>query len=244
MAQFETAGSIIQDVAIELGLATTVPDAMGSTDPNIIQLWTLLKRVGRRLTLDNEWLQFRKDFTIALNSADTTVPGSYALPDGFLDFVDGTLWNRTTQRQLVPVSPQQWSALLAITTTSSLHMNFRLHSGALQVYPDAASGRVDLVARIRYWVSTTVDGGLASDAPATNDDVVRIDEHLVSRGLKLAFLSAKSMDTTAALDDYEEAFNAVKASNLGSAPPLSLNGCRPGFRLISAFNVPDTGYGA
>lgn len=239
MAQYETAANIIEDVAIELGLATAVEDAFASTDANIVQLRSLLKRVGRRLVMENEWLQLRRDFIFSTNGS-----GSATLPDGYLDIVDGTVWNRTTQRQMVPVSPQQWEALQANVVTATIVLMYRVRQTTLQIFPSTATG--DFCAmeyRTRFWVADSIDGAPTADAPTTNVQVLKIDEHLLTRALKLAYLGAKGFDTTDALDDYNSAFALVRGANGGTAPVLSLNGNCSGIHLIDGLNVPDTGYG-
>lgn len=52
---YDTAGEIISDAALELGLGTQTTDPYGSLDPNIQQLCGLLKSGGRKLVFSRDW---------------------------------------------------------------------------------------------------------------------------------------------------------------------------------------------
>lgn len=52
---YDTAGEIIKDAALELGLGTLTTDPYGSLDPNIQQLCGLLKSGGRKLVFARDW---------------------------------------------------------------------------------------------------------------------------------------------------------------------------------------------
>lgn len=97
------------------------------------------------------------------------------------------------------------------------------------------------------------DGGIAdwayvsaagSATPAADGDTVRFSGHLMSRALKLAWLQAKGLDTTAATADYNEALLAAGDDD-SQGKTLSITRGRGLWEpILSARNFPDTGYGA
>jgi len=104
---FDTAGSIINDALVEVGLAA-VADPFADSDSNVIQMCTLLKSKGREILRQRFWTQMRGEHTF------TTVAGTptYALPSDFHSMVDQSGWNRTNRLPLGgPLSPQEWQYL-------------------------------------------------------------------------------------------------------------------------------------
>jgi hypothetical protein len=59
----------------------------------------------------------------------------------------------------------------------------------------------------------------------------------------LRFLTAKGFDTTAALADYQQALESAICADT-DAPVLSFNQTDSYPLINTAFNAPDTGYGA
>lgn len=130
---FESAANVINDAAVQVGLAS-VTDPFGSTDPNFIQLCRLLKISGRRLRRLRNWTHLHQTYTL-----NTTVNvGRYAFPVDYGRFVDRTQWNRTTRFQLGgPVSPSQFQWIKARLASTPAATLFRQLQGVLQLYPDA-----------------------------------------------------------------------------------------------------------
>lgn len=59
---YDTAGEIIKDAALELGLGTLTTDPYGSLDPNIQQLCGLLKSGGRKLVFERDWTYLVQEY--------------------------------------------------------------------------------------------------------------------------------------------------------------------------------------
>jgi len=60
---YDTVANIVSDAAVELGLGT-VSDVYASTDPNVVQLRTLLKSLGRDLVDGFQWPHLLSEATI------------------------------------------------------------------------------------------------------------------------------------------------------------------------------------
>ena len=92
------------------------------------------------------------------------------------------------------------------------------------------------------WVFTDESDLPNLDAPTTYTDTLWFDTFLLSRRLKLEFLKAKGFDTTAALQDYNHAFELVVNDDT-QAPILSMSKRSFG-ALMGERNVPVTGFGS
>jgi hypothetical protein len=247
MAQFDTVANIIADVGTELGLGTLVA-AYPATDDLTAQLQALLKTTGRGLALRFPWLQLKKDYNFTATATTT-----FNLPSDFLSYVDGSGWNRTKRQPLSVVSPTSWEGMKATGVVTSLPVMFRPSVAAtavglsvLELLTTATAN--DVIAFEYYsrnWVATPGSPDTFSDAPAATTDVVRFDVQLITRALKLAWLRAKGMDSSAAQGDFEDAVEDVRRHNIQTAPTLSLNGPSGGNeRFLDVRNAPDTGYGS
>lgn len=237
---FETAGSIVNDAAIELGLITSAKaDIYAETDPNLIQLRALLKRLGRKLARSYEWPQLKVTHTIS-----TTATTTFALPTGFLRMVDGTAWNRTKDRQLIHAAPRQWEAMQALASVGlDAQVTFQISANQLEFFQTQTASETLAFKYVHdLWADTdaTLPGTL--DAPTAHGHYCNFDSDLLVAGLIYAFKKASGFDTAEALQDYKEALTQVRG---GSEPAhsLSLNGTG-GLRLIDGKNLPDTGYGS
>jgi hypothetical protein len=236
---FETVATIISDAAKQLGLVTSdIADPFASTDQNVVQMLALLKTAGRTLAKKYAWSQLLSEWTLS-TEVDSRL---YDLPANFSRFVDQTEWNLSTRMPMGTVSPQQFQALQALTSSGSLWMSYRITGTQLELSRAPGSGQnLTLNYRMSTWVGT---GGPLNDKPNAADDVVWFDSELMIAALKLAFLGEKGFDTGKASDDFAEQLAATLEADR-PAPVLRLGGCAsPEGRLINGANVPDTGVGS
>jgi len=242
-----TAGEVVSDAAVEIGLSSS-PDPFSSSDPNIVQLCQLLKSVGRDLLNQREWSYLRKEasFTTVQNQS------LYPLPGDFWYMIDQTWWNRTNRLPVGgPLSPQEWQYLKARLVGVVFNVLFRPAQGQIELYPNTNTpGGQDIFYEYgsRYWVSSAATPTvLGYPFPTVSDQLVWFDSLLLTRALKLAFLKAKGFDTTAAAVDYASTLESVKGADAPS-PVLSVTR-GGGMRgvvdpLIGTQSVPITGYGS
>ena len=242
---FDTAGTIINDALVEVGLSA-VSDPFADSDSNVVQMCTLLKSVGREILHQREWTYMRAEETF------TTVQGtsSYALPSDFHQMVDQSGWNRTNRLPLGgPLSAQEWQYLKARLAGVVFTVLFRPWAGEIHIYPDNPTpGGYDIAYEYITdgWVERpAIPTNTYHDYPIAADDIIRFDSLMVMRGLKLAWLKLHSFDTTSAQQDYNDALNHAMAHD-SFVPILSLNtrsmlrGVDP---LLGQQNVPITGFG-
>lgn len=294
---FDTAGNIINQAAVEVGLAAQ-SDVYASTDQNFIQLRTLLVSLGNDLWREKEWTQLQQvyTFTSVANQA------RYSLPADFGSMIEQTGWNRTNRLPLGgPLSPQEWEYFKARLVGVVFTVLFRPMNQQLWLYPDTGTPGGYVIAFeyvSRYWAvaatthatlgpwsdgiavttgqyftnggniylatstgttgasgpigtsGTISDGGVnwtyvspwGQQTPTASTDLVLYDAHVVSRGLKLAWLKAKGFDTTSAQGDWDNALAKVIGAD-SNMPVLSLNRGAWDEPLLGERNIPITGFG-
>lgn len=240
--QTATAAQIINDAAVELGLKSAdLDNPFASSDPNILQLCRLLKRVGRSLVTARDWSHLLKEHTFA--TVDGTA--SYALPTDFVRMRDATAWNRTTSVQLAaPVDGQTWQLMKASTAAGVITMPFRIFGNLLYLHPTPSTAEniyYEFVSSL--WVQPTGQTLPTTSLPAASDDTLWFDEALLVAGLKLAWKRAKGQDTTSTQIEFNQAFEAASGSD-GATPVVNVLRRRGDFRLIDNDNLPETGYGS
>lgn len=239
---WDSAASIINDAAVELGLLTAdVTDPYTSQDINLVQLCRLLKSLGQDLVRDYQWTTLQRQHSL------TTVANqdAYQLPNDYQRFVDQTGWNRTQRMPLLgPLSAQGWQLLQVLTSAGVVDLMYRIVGGQMVLYPSANAGDTITYEYItRHWVSPEGETEPTSEEPTSGAQVLWFDRRLLVCGVKLRWLRAKGFDSTAAQDDYDKALARAQGGD-GAAPVLSLNR-RPcaANRMLDCANVPDTGFG-
>lgn len=239
---WDTAATVINDVLLELALTDSeVADPYISEDATVIQVRRLLKAAGRYLLRQYGWTHLRPTHTFSTVSGTAT----YALPADFARLVDQTQWNRTEQLPLGgPIPSQGWQLLKAAQSTGVVNFFHRIAQDKVELHPTPdAVNTLAFEYQSRYWVQPSAEAAPTSEEPSAADDILWFDGHLLSRLLKLRWLEAKGFDTAAALNDYQQAFDAATSAD-GAAPvlrldrqPLSL------WRPLDGHNIPYTGFG-
>lgn len=238
---YATTATTISDAARELGLVSAdIADPFASTDPNILQLTTLLNGLGRELALEHDWSQLVTSYTFTTSNGTQT----YAPPADFARLVDQSGWNRSTRFPLGgPLSPQNWQYLQALTSSASFVTLFRYQQGTIYLYPTPSSTQTCAYEYMSsYWVAATgAPTTRVADKTTVATDVLFFEPLMLVYGLKWKFLRNKGFDSTAAQQDYQK----VKDQAMGKdpAPVLSLNGGRPFIPLLDGHNIPPTGFG-
>jgi hypothetical protein len=242
MARYETALTVINDAAVELGFAA-VTDPFASTDPVFIQLVRFLKGVGRELVREVRWSQLQKEATFTTAAPDT---GIYDLPTDFISMVPQTGWDRTNANPWGgPLSGEIWQYIQADTPSSLIDVYARFWLDKLYLYPTPAP--VGLVIayeyRSRYWVMPSGETTPTADAPTAGTDTLWFDPTLLVAALKLKWKEANGFDTSSALAERLRLLASCRA-DMAPSPVLHLDG-RGGsrFRLLDGANVPDSGFG-
>jgi len=235
---------ICQSVAREIPLS--VPTVLvGSTDETAKLLLACAQKAGKSLARakDGGWVAMQSEHTFSTVVGQT----DYDLPSDFAWVLNDTLWDRTNYEHLRgPLSPQQWqvrrSSVLSDTSTTWKYFRFRRVSGtdkfSITPVPDAVESLV-FEYMSNGWCASS--GGTAQSYWQADDDVGVLDEHLIELGIMWRMLERLGMVYQSALDEYERELEKAIARD-GGAPVLSISH-EPTLQLISANQVPDTGFG-
>jgi len=244
---WDTAGDIVNQALMEIGLPSAGSDPFSSTDQNVTQACALLTSCGRSLVHMRQWTHLIQEwsFTTVANQ------GQYPFPPDYHNMIDQSGWNRTNRLPLGgPMSPQEWQYLKARLVGVVFTVLFRPRDQTIYIYPDVNTPggyQISFEYLSRWWVS---DGVAAPNTPARDNvelstDIVWFDSQLIMQYLKLKFMQAKGFDTTAYQQDFDETFERVCGDDAIS-PILNMNKNMTALRepLVGAQSVPITGYGS
>lgn len=149
-----TPAQVVSAAALELGLVgADIANPFASTDKNVLQMNALLQKLGQDLARAHPWGQLQTQGSI---TTIASVP-SYALPSGFLRFIDQTSWNRTNQLPMTLTGPQGWQQLKARTAGGLINKVMRVFGGAIHLYetPTAAES-IYFEFQSRFWVRDAI----------------------------------------------------------------------------------------
>jgi hypothetical protein len=242
VARYETAGQIIRDAAQEVGIIISdATDPFASTDPAIIQLCRLLTSCGRELLgNDRVMTKFIRTLVHVTPANPVAADSTIDLPEDLGYLLDQTGWNPTTRLPLGgPMSPVNWDYLLYTNLAASvIYVTFRIAQGKMNILPSPPPANTTLTFSYvsRYWV-----GDFANDRVSSSDDVVNFEPIVIMKFLKLRFLEAKGFDTSAAAQQYMNAFESW-VPKTSTSPVINISR-RKGYPFLGNRNIPETGYG-
>lgn len=197
----------------------------------------LVSREMKTLEREYRWSELITTATFS------TVSGTdaYSLPTDFRAFANASQWDRTNHRYLSgPTSPLDWQWLKGdLATGATIQRFFRIQGQYIYIHPvPTVSG--DTIA-FDYYSKHTVtkqeDGSNVEDWTSDND-TSRLDEDLLTMGLKWRFLQSKGMPFETEYREYETIKESARDDNGGKA---ILNMGRGRIRVS---NLPETGFGS
>ena len=239
-----TANDAMNTVAAEVGL-TPVADPWSRSEPQFLQMRTLLQLVGEELCWLGEWEILNRLYSVTTQVGDT---GLYDLPSDYLTMIQQTGWELTNNTPLLgPLSPQDWAYLRGRDLVSqTIYANFRLQDGKFSVFPQPPPAGLEIT--FEYRANTFVQDPTTPEVQQqkilSGADIILFDKTLTTRYLKVKWLEAKGFDTTKAQADVNMMFGLVQPADGAGGKILSAGRSRRGFPYLdSRYNVRDTGYG-
>lgn len=234
-----------------MSLKTICQDAIGETgfdipstivnnnDQSAVQLLKLANREGKYLAKQKNWQKLVTEHTFTLVTSDQ----DYALPSDFGHIIPSTGWNRDDKRILInPVSSQEWQFLKGWTTISGLNLRCRIRNDLLEFEQTITASDNGKTIAYEYvsnqWCESS--GGTGQTAFAADSDVARLDEDLITLGVKWRFEKAKGLDWQEDFAEYEKVRKQTQARDGGSRK-LSLG--RGGLGRYLGVNTPERDFG-
>jgi len=216
-----------------------VPDTFyGNANPTASACVALANREGSTLEKECRWSELITEGTI------TTVSGTatYAKPSDFRAFANMSQWDRTNSWRLTGPTPSfVWQWLQSgITVASAMNKWFMVRGAYIHIYPTptVSSETIAFDYYSKSWVTKQVDSSSVAAWTADND-TARIDEDLLTMGLKWRFLQSKGMPYEPEYKEYEAIKESLRDDNGGRGII-----CLGGQRTSSLSDLlPETGYG-
>lgn len=193
--------TLVQSVATELDISSP-STVVGNTNNQIIQLLRLANNEGKYLAARYRWQALINEATFT--SAATESQGAMTTLAGasFGWLCNDTVWNRTQDRRMIPVSDVQWQQMKATSITGPCEY-FRIRGGLFIVQPTmTASETVAFEWVSKNWCESS--GGTDQSAWAADTDVGILDETVMAAGVLWRWKRAKGLD-------YAEDFNTYEA---------------------------------
>lgn len=230
--------TICQEVCGRLSL-TIPPIVVGSTDPQVVQLYTLTNVAGRQIAQGFNWqaLTLEQSF---VTTGTTDQPG--AIPTDLDRFIANTFNNRTTRRPVLgPVTPQVWQWLIAQPAYSTVYLMYREREGDFLVGPPTVAPPAGQTIAFEYvsknWAKTA--GGTPLPKFLADDDETYLDDSLLTDSCVWQFLRAKGMSYAEEMATFERNLDEAKGRDGGSSR-LHLS---PSVIDLNRLNLPDGNFG-
>ena len=241
MARFETANTLINRAAVEVGLSSD-SDPVSSSDETYVQMQALLDSLGQELVNLYDWPVLVRTWTI---DTATDPSGIYDLPADYDHMINQTQWDmNNTVPVSGPLSPQQWTYLEGTNLVSqTIYASLRQFDDKLELYPQPAPATVIMMEYIsRYWVMEQGQTLPNRDTISTGSDLIMYDPLLVVKMLKLKYLQAKGLPAQDAAMEFDTMLQA-RMSKAQGAPMLNAGRSARRHHYINGSNAPGTGYG-
>lgn len=222
--------TICQNAADEVGLKRP-SSIVGSTDKVARRCLRFAIRTGRELVkLDIPYLF--KEYTF------NTVSGTeaYAMPSDFDHFVPFTHWNRTTDRRMFPITPNEWQLYQSGLASVSIQDRFRIRGKDRELILEPTPTGAETIAF--EYVSENYcqsSGGTEQSEWAADTDTALIDEELFELSLIWRLLNRIGQPYAEEKAEYQSRLNTMKAQI--NPMKVRLDG-----RLPESSNIPDANF--
>lgn len=197
----------------------------------------LANREGKTLEKELRWQELVSEHTFNTSNGTAT----YALPTDFRAFANMAQWDRTNSWRMSGPTPSvvwQWlKSGISVASTSTKW--FMVRGSLFTIYPTpTATESIYFDYYSRKWITKQSDSSSLTDWSA-DLDTSKIDEDLITLGLKWRFLQAKGMPYEPEYREYESVKEHLREDN-GGRGLISLS--TPSFGGLGG-NLPDTGFG-
>lgn len=231
--------SICQNALKEISGFDVPNTIVGNNNETAVTTLAVLRREGARLAKKYNWDELVTEVTITTVASQA----NYDKPSDFRSFANVTQWDRTNNlRMRGPTTPGEWQFLKGSVTgnTGTIERWFRIRGTEILIHPTPATAGETLAYEYysNAWVTLQSDSSNATEIAADND-MTRLDEELLTLGVKWRFLKAKGIPWEAEYREYEDLLQTLLGQN-GGSPIVRLDRSALADRLT---NVPEQGFG-
>jgi hypothetical protein len=197
----------------------------GSSDTGVQQLLGLLNEEGQELAARGPWeaLTQEKTFTTVAAESQGTLISLIGATNNYRYIVNDTIWNRTRRQKIVGTTgPALWQAHKA-WGFEGIDLQYRIRGGELLFMQVPEAGETCAFEYItKNWL--TDSGGTAFRSVVGDDeDVPRLDDEIITLGLKWRWLRRQGLDYAEEFRAYESRVVTALAKD-ATKQQLSLEG--------------------
>lgn len=201
--------------------------------------------------LQDTFLTAASGSTVTLNqtpnvAGSTSITFSQVLfppPSDFDRQIDRTHWDKSKHWEMLgPSTPQQREWLRSGYISTGPRIRYSYMGGYFMIWPPLGSTEslaYDYLSK--WWIYAAAATTTTKQLFTVDTDTTIFPDPLMRAMIKLKYLEAKGLETTAALRAYN-AQRDMGFANDGGSPTLSMNP-RPSSVLIGWENIPDSNYG-
>lgn len=226
----------LNDAQRFLSLAvTSLIVADGQETQNL--LFALAKEEVAECAASTPWPILLREHTFTASLAALQATG---LASDFDRIIEGSFWNRTTDREVIgPLSSQEWQLAYGEPIVASITQFWMRRYDGINIFPTPSAADTMVY---EYVVNTpwTTSGGSPLTAPTADTDLTVLGDRLLKLGVLWRYKAAKGRDYAEDLKNYE----MVKASEFTkqrSARVLSIT--QRGEYVLGMPLVPEGNFG-
>ncbi len=230
--------TICQNVVDEVGF-NKINIIAGNNSKDARQLLQFANREGDSLSRAKRWNALTSEHLFVL------VDGiqSYDLPSDFRFIVPSTTWDRDNNRMVAtPLNSKEWQYFKGWASIGGMNRRARIRNNKIefeQAITAADAGNTIAFEYIsKYWAQT--DGGVAKAKFTLDNDIPRLDEELITLGIKWRFKKEKGLDWEEDFAEYKLLKMEAMARDGGAR---TLQFCEPDDLIQFGVNIPDINYG-
>lgn len=220
----------------------SVPTAVAtSTDPQVLQLLACANEDGQELAQRHRWQALTREATHTTLAAELqgTLESITGAANGFNYILTETMWDRTNDRPLIPISSEGWQRDKANALTGTYSQRYRFRGDSLYAMPAPDAGDTWAFEYLsKYWVRNAADSA-RSDYFSNDSDVSLLNENIITMGVIWRFKQIKGFDFGPDQQKYEALVADAIARDLPS-PRLNMSEpWRIRYPLDSRYNLPE-----
>lgn len=231
-----TLSAIVGSAQSRLGLRR-ISTVVNNTDAQVTELLAFAQQEGFELMKRFPWEELVQEHTFTTTASDVQAG---ALPADYDRFLDGSMYNRTTDRKVCgPISAQEWQLRKAFIEATTIHDWFRIRGGNLLIAPEPEAGETIAYEYVsRNWVKGA-DDTRRSSFMCDDDTVCFPNDEMMVQGIRWRWLKAKGLEWGTVYQEYNTLVEKSYGQHAG-APTLRAAGRMGTFYMP---NVPETGFG-
>ena len=193
--------TIVQTVTERTGIPTPAT-VMGSTDPQVIQLRSLLEEEGASLSRRGDWESLTFEATHTTLAAEDQGAIATIASNGYRHIKNETLWDRTDQLPVPLINSTAWQRLKA-TVSAAPRFRYRIRGGKLLMTPTPpASHTLAFEYVSKNWI-LGADLVTYKSAFTLDTDTLLLDEPLLTLGLRWRWKKEHGLEYAEDFRDYE-----------------------------------------